>query len=225
MCGNRLNAWNTIPIRRRIRSTSHAPGGDLVALDEDPPGVDRLDQVDAAQERGLAAPGGADQARRPRARRPSRSMPRSTSRSPNDLCRPWTASAGGRPRRHRAPAAPRARSRATSQSVKPGERDRHDDEHERHRDVGREVEGRGRLDLRRPEDLDHADVRHQHRVLLQADEVVEERRDHPPDGLRDDHVAQRLEPRAGRATGRPPPGSGGWSRCRRGRPRTRTPSR
>ena len=44
------------------------------------------------------------------------------------------------------------------------------------------------------EDLDDADDRHEHRVLLEADEVVEERRDHPPDGLRDDDVAQGLEP-------------------------------
>ena len=34
----------------------HALGGDLVALDPDPAGIDRLDQVDAAQERRLATP-------------------------------------------------------------------------------------------------------------------------------------------------------------------------
>ena len=38
-----------------------ALGGDLLALDEDPPGVDRLDQVDAPEQRGLAAPRGADE--------------------------------------------------------------------------------------------------------------------------------------------------------------------
>ena len=62
MCGNRLNAWNTIPIRRRIRSTWTPVGGDLVALDDDPAGVDRLEQVDAAQERRLARSRRADEA-------------------------------------------------------------------------------------------------------------------------------------------------------------------
>ena len=39
-----------------------APGGDLLALHDDPPRIDRLEQVDAAQERGLPRPGRADQA-------------------------------------------------------------------------------------------------------------------------------------------------------------------
>ena len=39
-----------------------ALGRDLVALDDDPAGVDRLEEVDAAQERRLAAPRRADQA-------------------------------------------------------------------------------------------------------------------------------------------------------------------
>ena len=38
-----------------------ALGGDLVALDEDPPGVDRLEQVDAAQERRFARARRADE--------------------------------------------------------------------------------------------------------------------------------------------------------------------
>ena len=39
-----------------------ASGGDLLALDDDPSGVDRLEEVDAAQQRRLAAPRRADQA-------------------------------------------------------------------------------------------------------------------------------------------------------------------
>ena len=60
----------------------------------------------------------------------------------------------------------------------------------------------GCLIWRRPEDLDDADERDQHRVLLEADEVVEQRRDHPPDGLRQDDVAERLEPRQAERAGR-----------------------
>ena len=73
------------------------------------------------------------------------------------------------------------------------ERDGHHDEHERDRDVGREVVRRRRLDLGVSEDLDDPDERHEHGVLLEADEVVEQWRDHAPDGLRDDDVAERLE--------------------------------
>ena len=152
MCGNRLNAWNTIPIRRRIRSTSTPVRRDLVAVDDDPPGVDRLEQVDAAQERRLAAPRRADQAddlvlgdRRGRCRAAPRAWP-------NDLWRPSirrlpVARSPARPsdghrgrRSRRPPAAPR--SRATSQSVEPRQRDRHDHEDQRGREVRREVEER-----------------------------------------------------------------------------------
>ena len=65
-------------------------------------------------------------------------------------------------------------------------------------------------------DADHVDQRG---VLLQADEVVEQRRDDAPHRLRHDHEAQGLAEATGRASGRPPSGSSGCSRCRRGRPR------
>ena len=45
-----------------IAFTSTPARGDLVAADDDPAGVDRLEQVDAAEERRLAGAGGADQA-------------------------------------------------------------------------------------------------------------------------------------------------------------------
>ena len=62
MCGKRLNAWKTIPIPRRTRLTSIPRAGDLLAGDDDPAGVDGLEQVDAAQEGRLARARGADQA-------------------------------------------------------------------------------------------------------------------------------------------------------------------
>ena len=62
MCGNRLNAWKTMPIAAPDAVDVDALGGDLLALDDDPPGVDRLEQVDAAQQRRLAGPGRADEA-------------------------------------------------------------------------------------------------------------------------------------------------------------------
>ena len=62
MCGKRLYAWKTIPIRRRTRFASTPRRGDLLAVDDDPARVDRLDQVDAAQQRRLARARRADQA-------------------------------------------------------------------------------------------------------------------------------------------------------------------
>ena len=54
-CGKRLNCWKTIPIRCLIAETSTPLRGDLLALEEDPAGLDRLEQVDAAEQRALAA--------------------------------------------------------------------------------------------------------------------------------------------------------------------------
>src|SRR5688500_2587252 len=56
-------------------------------------------------------------------------------------------------------------------------------------------EAPGDLDLRLPERLDGAEERNERRVLLEPDEVVEERRDHAPDGLRNDDEPQRLRAR------------------------------
>ncbi len=68
--------------------------------------------------------------------------------------------------------------------------------------IGCEVE-RGRLlDLGSPEDLDDADERDQYGVLLEADEVIEQGWDDPPDRLRQDHVAHRLEPAQAQGAGR-----------------------
>ena len=121
MCGNRLNDWNTMPIRRRTRFDVDAAGGDLRAADEDPAGVDRLQQVDAAQQRRLARARRRRSGRRPRARPPSgrcRAAPRA---SPKHLRTPSIRRAGPSAAAATAlmpPARlPALRSRATSQSV------------------------------------------------------------------------------------------------------------
>ncbi len=59
----------------------------------------------------------------------------------------------------------------------PREGDRHEQEHDRRGEVRREVERRRGVDLRLPERLDDTDQRDERRVFLQADEVVEQRRD------------------------------------------------
>ena len=58
--------------------------GDLLAFHDDPAGVDRLEQVDAAQQGGLAAPE-APMRQITSCSATERSMPRSTSSFPNDL--------------------------------------------------------------------------------------------------------------------------------------------
>ena len=62
-------------------------------------------------------------------------------------------------------------------------------------------------------------------VLLQADEVVQQRRDHAAHGLREHDEPHRLAAREARATARPPPGSGAPTRCPPGTPRPRRRSR
>ena len=62
MCGNRLNDWKTSPIAPPDAVDVDARRGDLLALDDDPAGVDRLEQVDAPQEGRLPRAGRADQA-------------------------------------------------------------------------------------------------------------------------------------------------------------------
>ncbi len=201
-----------------------AVGRDLLAFDDDPSGVDRLEQVDAAQQRRLARPRRADQAddlvlgddevdarAGPRARRTTCAGPRCAGASARHRAAPH-----GAPRRRR--------SRATSQSTNRASGIVTTMKTSATPTYGVKLNVAG-CSIWAPEDLDDADERHEHRVLLEADEVVEQRRDHPPDGLRHDDVAERLEAATARASAPPPPGSGGSTRCRRGRPRRRRPSR
>ena len=61
MCGNRLNAWNTMPIR--VRTSSASTRGSVMSLPSSRIAavVDRFQQVDAPQQRRLARAGRADQ--------------------------------------------------------------------------------------------------------------------------------------------------------------------
>ena len=90
MCGNRLNCWNTMPMRARCRvtcrcrsscsrppSSAVVPVADELAVDLDEPGVRLLQVVDAAQQRALARAGRPEQHGH-LAPRTSRSMPSST---------------------------------------------------------------------------------------------------------------------------------------------------
>src|SRR3954452_13504830 len=84
-----------------------------------------------------------------------------------------------------------------------GLRDGDEDEEEGHRRHRGQVEVVAGDDLRLVEGVDGADDVDQRRVLLQRDEVVEQRRDDAAARLRDDDVAQRLgEGEAQRAGGR-----------------------
>jgi len=128
------------------------------------------------------------------------SIPRRTSALPNRLCSPATsrAAAGALS----AGSAHRRPSIAGEQPIgESSERDGHHDEHQGDRDIGREVEARGLLDLGGAKDLHDPDEGDQHGVLLEPDEIVEQGRDHPANGLRHDHVAKRLEPAQTQGTG------------------------
>ena len=124
MCGNRLNAWNTIPIRRRMEST-FTPRA-VISSPSMRIRPASIGSMRLMQRRSVDLPlPDAPISAMTSCSATSRSMPRSTSRSPNDLCRPWIERAGvvigpawsSGGRGHRAPAAPRFRSRWTSQSV------------------------------------------------------------------------------------------------------------
>jgi len=58
MCGNRLNDADVAAVAVEV----HAGPGDELPLDGDGAGVDRLQRVDAAQQRRLAGAGAADEA-------------------------------------------------------------------------------------------------------------------------------------------------------------------
>ena len=113
-CGNRLNAWKTIPSRRRTAdgstdgSVTTSPSSKHVAV------VDLLEQVDAAQQRRLARAGGADQRHRLVLARP-RGRCRA---APAARRRPWSRRAPRAPARaHGAPRRLRRRARACRRST------------------------------------------------------------------------------------------------------------
>ncbi len=172
-----------------------------VAAHDDPARVDRLEQVHAAQERRLAGARGADEADDlvlvEREIDPAQHL---------ELAERLVEALDERARRvtSATPAAcRRRRSRATSQSVKRASGIVISDEERRGDEVGRAVERRRLVDLRLAKHLDDPEHADERGVLLEPDEVVEQRRDHPPDRLRDHDVAERLEVgQAERARGR-----------------------
>ena len=136
-----------MPMRRRMRSTSTPVRGDLLALDDDAAGVDRLEQVDAAQQRRLARPRRADEAHdlvlldgevdalaAPRGRRRTCAGPRCA--APRSAPVGLTGASSGARRRWR------RRSRATSQSTNRAIGIVSSEEEHRGHEVGREVERR-----------------------------------------------------------------------------------
>ena len=149
----------------------------------------------------------------------SRSIPRSTSTFSNDLRTPSRTSALAHAHARDLSAPAIARDQPVGE---PRQRDGDEEEEDRRDDAGREVEGRRLVDLRLAERLDDAEHADERRVLLQPDEVVQERRHHAAHRLRDDHVAERLARARARASARRRSGSGAPTRSLRGRPRTRT---
>ena len=196
MCGKRLKDWKTIPIRRRTAFTSRAPVISSVG-EEDAALVDPLEQVDAAQQRRLARARRADQ------RNHLVLLDGEVDAAQHDvlaerLRHPFDGECGHWP----APASRRRRSRATSQSVNRASGIVIATNSTAADEVCGVVEGRVRVDRRLLERLDRAERPDQRGVLLQADEVVEERRDDAAYRLREDHPPQGLTMREAERAGR-----------------------
>ena len=140
----------------------------------------------------------------------ARSMPRRTSRSPKDFVTPRSSRTGGAVTSHAGPCAG-----APAVAVDdPGERHRDQQVEQRRRDQRRVVEGRAAASIcADPERLQRAEDRDQGDVLLQGDEVVQQRRRHPAHRLRQDHVAHRLRLGQADRERRVALARGGPSRC------------
>ena len=219
MCGKRLNAWKTMPMRRRIRLTSTRCSVISSPSTKMRPRVDRLEQVRRSGAASTCPSRTRRSGRRPRARRRAGRCRAAPPVRPKDL---WTPSEPSRASLTLSTPAAWRRSRSTSQSVNRASGIVSSDEEQRGCDVRRVVEGCGSVDLRLLERLDGAEDADERGVLLQPDEVVEERRDHPAHGLRERRRSAAPAGATARASAPPPPGSGARTRCRRGRPRTRT---
>src|SRR5262245_56557216 len=193
MCGNRLKDWKTIPTRSRIRlaSTPRAViSSPSIRIRPRSIGSSRfthrrnvdLPEPDAPIRQTTSCSSTA------------RSMPFSTWLPSKDLCRSTT-------RRAAVSATSHAPGRLPSLLV-PGDEpvdesrlgDRDHDVDEREGDVRREVEFGGGDDLRLAEGLRVSEHGDQRGVLLQADEVVQQRRDHAANRLRDHDEPKRLPP-------------------------------
>ena len=198
MCGKRLNAWNTIPIRRRTAFTS------CRRVISSPPrkmrpasiGSSRLTQRSRVDFPDPEAPISATTS----CSATVRSMPRRTSWRPKDFDRFSTTSASlisVAP-----PDCRRRRSRRISQSVKRASGIVIATKRSAAHEIGGEVEGRVGVDLGLLERLDRTEGADERRVLLEADEVVQERRNDAPHRLRQDHATERLPAREPEGAGR-----------------------
>ena len=225
MCGKRLNDWKTIPIRRPHPVDVDVPRRDLDAADDDPAGVDRLEQVDAAQQGRLPRAGSADQAD-DLVLGDARGRSRAALRACRRTCAGPRARGSGRARGSREPPGLMPPPVPRDQPVREArERDRDQHEQRRRDEVRRAVERRRLVDLGLPERLDDAERADERGVLLEPDEVVQERRDDAAHGLRERRRTAGPGRARARASALPRPGSGARSRCPSGRPRRRTPCR
>ena len=159
---------------------------DVAPVQPDRAVVDGLQQVDAAQQRGLARSGGTDQADHLSLLHLEIDAREDVVRT-EVLANPLQAQ-----HRHHPPPCSRRIWRSASQSANLASGMVSSDEEAGGRDVRREVEVSARVDLSPPKDLDQSDRRHQGGVLLQRDEVVEQRRHHPTQRLREYDMSQRL---------------------------------
>ena len=167
-----------------------AAAGDLHAVEQDAAAVDRLEQVDAAQQGRLAGAARADEAHdlvlvdgEVDAVEHDLRAVGLVSRSTCEL---------GDGRGHTATCVRRARSRFGEVVDEAQQREREGQEQHGGRDVGRVVERPRRDDLGLAHRLPHPEHADQGDVLLQADDRVHQRGDHVADGLREDGVAQGL---------------------------------
>ncbi len=117
----------------------------------------------------------------------ARSMPRSTSVSPNALRTPASSSTFTAAR----PSAPLPQPRGPPVR-EPDHRDGEQHEEQAGYDVRREIEGVRDLDLGRPHRIHGPEHRDQSDVLLHRDEIVHECRRHLAHGLREYDEPQRL---------------------------------
>ena len=160
--------------------------GDAVAVDRDRPAVDRLEQVDAAEQRRLPRSGRADEAH------DLVLVHRHVDAAEHPVvAEPLLDVFDLEVRAHRV--RPHPLLVALHEVVDDDrERDRDDDVRDRHARDRREVEAVRRDDAGPVERVEQADEADERGVLLQADEVVEQRRDDAAHRLRHDDEPHRL---------------------------------
>src|SRR4051795_503760 len=179
-CGNRLNAWKTMPRRRRTATGS--TDGSVITSPSSRMSPSSISTRRSMQRSRVDLP-------EPEAPMTAtawcsetvRSTPCRTSLAPQAFVTPLTSKTG------RLMSSPPRHATDSPAIDDAGERNRHTQIEESGAHKRRVVEGRGGDDLGLPERLDHTEDRHQGDVLLERDEVVQERRPHSPHRLGQDH--------------------------------------